>query len=117
MRKQIVLQLKSVNRLKVFFALKKCYADNKFLEYSGAHAIGYFHCVGFEFLSSDKYRFAQGSSSLKSVNATEMPASYHRNADEMLFKTDNVCQKVDAKKQMLNTVCQNTCQKSNAKEM
>ena len=34
-----------------------------------------------------------------------MPASYHRNADEMLFKTDNVCQKVDAKKQMLNTAC------------
>ena len=31
-----------------------------------------------------------------------------RNADEVLFKTDNVCQKVDAKKQMLNTVCQNT---------
>ena len=34
-----------------------------------------------------------------------MPTSYHRNADEMLFKTDNVCQKVDAKKQMLNTAC------------
>ena len=29
-----------------------------------------------------------------------MPKSYHRNADEMLFETD--------KKQMLNTVCQNT---------
>ena len=26
----------------------------------------------------------------------------------MLFKTGNVCQKVDAKKQMLYTVCQNT---------
>ena len=38
----------------------------------------------------------------------EMPKRYGRNADEMLFKTDNVCQKVDAKKQMLNTVCQNT---------
>ena len=38
-----------------------------------------------------------------------MPTSYHRNADEILFKTDNVCKKVDAKKkQMLNTVCQNT---------
>ena len=37
-----------------------------------------------------------------------MPKSYRRNADEMLFKTDNVCQKVDAKKQMLNTVCQNS---------
>ena len=37
-------------------------------------------------------------SSLKSVSAIEMPTSYHRNADEMLFKTDNVCQKVDAKK-------------------
>ena len=37
-----------------------------------------------------------------------MPTSYYRNADEMLFKTDNVCQKVDAKKQMLNTVCQNS---------
>ena len=37
-------------------------------------------------------------SSLKSVSAIEMPTSYHRNADKMLFKTDNVCQKVDAKK-------------------
>ena len=37
-----------------------------------------------------------------------MPKSYRRNAEEMLFKTDNVCLKVDAKKQMLNTVCQNT---------
>ena len=37
-------------------------------------------------------------SSLKSVSAIEMPTSYHRNADEMLFKTDNVRQKVDAKK-------------------
>ena len=37
-----------------------------------------------------------------------MPKSYHRNVDKMLFQTDNVCQKVDAKKQMLNTVCQNT---------
>ena len=50
------------------------------------------------------------------MSAIEMPTSYYRNADEMLFKTDNVCQKVDAKKQMLNTVCQNTCQKLNAKE-
>ena len=54
---------------------------------------------------------------VKSVSAIEMPKRYHSNADEMLFKTDNVCQKVDTKKQMLNTVCQNTCQKSNAKEM
>ena len=106
MRKQIVLQLKRVNKLKVIFALKKCCANNKFLEYSGAHAIGYIHCVGFEFLSS----------SLKSVSAIEMPTSYHRNADEILFKTDNVCQKVDAKKEMLNTVSQNTHAK-NAKEM
>ena len=37
-----------------------------------------------------------------------MPKSYRRNANEMLFKTDNVCQKVDAKRQMQNTVCQNT---------
>ena len=51
---QIILQLKSVNKLKVIFALKKCCADNKFLEYSGAHAIGYFHCVGFEFLRSEQ---------------------------------------------------------------
>ena len=42
----------------------------------------------------------------------EMPKNYHRNADEMLFKTDNVCQKVDAKRQMLNTVCQNTHSKN-----
>ena len=41
-------------------------------------------------------------SSLKSVSAIEMPTSYHRNADEMLFKTDNACQKVDAKKKTLN---------------
>ena len=53
----------------------------------------------------NKYSFGQGSSSLKSASAIEMPTSYHRNADEMLYKTDNVCQKVDAKKQMLNTVC------------
>ena len=59
------------------------------------------------------------------MSAIEMPTSYYRNADEMLFKTENVfqkvdaktqmlntvCQKVDAKKQMLTTVCQNTCQK------
>ena len=51
---QIILQLKSVNKLKVIFALKKCCADNKFLEYSGAHAIGYFHCVRFEFLRSEQ---------------------------------------------------------------
>ena len=59
----------------------------------------------------NKYSFGQGSNSLKCVSAIEMPTSYHRNADEMLFITDNVCQKVDAKEQMLNTVCQNTCQK------
>ena len=40
--------------LQVIFALKKCCADNKFLEYSGAHAIGYFHCVGLEFLRAEK---------------------------------------------------------------
>ena len=51
---QIILQLKRVNKLKVIFALKKCCADNKFLEYSGAHAIGYFHCVRFEFLRSEQ---------------------------------------------------------------
>ena len=32
---------------------------NKFLEYSGEHAIGYFDCVGFEFLTT---RTASGSS-------------------------------------------------------
>ena len=92
-----MLQLKSVNKLKVIFALKKCCADNKFLEYSGAHAIAYFHSVGFEFLRSQQVQLA-----------IEMPKSYHRNADVRLFKTDNVYQKVDAKQQMLNTVCQNT---------
>ena len=51
---QIILQLKSVSKLKVIFALKKCCSDNKFLEYSGAHAIGYFHCVGCEFLRSEQ---------------------------------------------------------------
>ena len=51
---QIILQLKSVSKLKVIFALKKCCSDNKFLEYSGAHAIGYFHCVRFEFLRSEQ---------------------------------------------------------------
>ena len=60
---------------------------------------------GLNSLGQNKYSFGQGSSSLKSVSAIEMPTSYHRNADKMLFKTDNVCQKVDAKKQMLNTVC------------
>ena len=57
----------------------------------------------------------QCPSSLKQMNfdmeCFSSLQSYYRNADEMLFKTDNVCQKVDAKKQMLNTVCQNTCQK------
>ena len=42
-----------------------------------------------------------------------MPKSYLRNADEMLFETDDLCQKADAKNQVLNTLCQ----KSNAKEM
>ena len=42
------------------------------------------------------------------MSAIEMPKSYRRNADEMIFKTDNVCQKADAKKQMPNTVCQIT---------
>ena len=51
--------------------------------------------------------------SLKSVSSIEMPKSYHRNADEMLFKTDNVCQKTNAKYRMLK----HTRQKSNAKEM
>ena len=37
-----------------------------------------------------------------------MPKSYRRNADEMLFKTDTVCQEADAKTQMLNAVCQKT---------
>ena len=92
-----MLQLKSVNKLKVIFALKKCCADNKFLEYSGAPAIAYFHSVGFEFLRSQQVQLA-----------IEMPKIYHRNADVRLFKTDNVYQKVDAKQQMLNTVCQNT---------
>ena len=50
MRKLIILQLKNVNKLKVIFALSrivKCCADNKFLNDSGAHAIGYFesHCI------------------------------------------------------------------------
>ena len=61
MRQQIILQLK----FKVIFALKqKCYADNKFLEYSGEHAIGYFDCVGFEFLRSEhvQYRARKGRS-------------------------------------------------------
>ena len=37
-----------------------------------------------------------------------MPKSYRRNADKMLFKTDTVYQKADAKNQMLNTVRQKT---------
>ena len=40
MRKQIILQLKSVNKLKVIFTLKKCCACNKFLEYSGRRVGG-----------------------------------------------------------------------------
>ena len=79
MRKQIVLQLKSVNRLKVIFALKKCCADNKFLEYSGAHAIGYFDCVGFGFLRSEHVQLRARIS----VSAKEMRKSYQRNADEI----------------------------------
>ena len=47
-------------------------------------------------------------SSLRRVSAVEMPKSYRRNADEMLFKTDTVCQEADAKTQMLNAVCQKT---------
>ena len=47
-----------------------------------------------------------------------MPKRYHRNADEMLFKTDNVCQKVDAKKTNAKyRMPKHTCQKSNAKEI
>ena len=42
-----------------------------------------------------------------------MPKSYRRNAEEMLFKTDTVCQKPNAKYRMPK----NTCEKSNAKEM
>ena len=55
--------------------------------------IGYFDCVRFvfEFLRSEHVR----SSSLKSVNAIEIPKSYRTNADEMLFKT--LC----AKKRMI----------------
>ena len=37
---------------------------NKFLEYSGEHAIEYFECVGFEFLSQTTYSFGQGRDSL-----------------------------------------------------
>ena len=35
----------------------------------------------------NKFSLGQGSSSLKSVSAIEIPKSYRRNADEMLFKT------------------------------
>ena len=77
---------------------------NKFVEYSGEHAIGYFDCVGFEFLRSEHVQlrsdFGQGSTSLKSVSAIKMPKSYRRNADEMFFKhcmPKSRCQKPNAK--------------------
>ena len=52
MRKQIILQLTSIK------------TDNKFLEYSGEHAIGYFDYVGFEFLRLEhvQLRARKGSS-------------------------------------------------------
>ena len=38
-------------------------ADKKFIEYSGAYAIGYFDCVGFEFLRSEHVQLrGQGNS-------------------------------------------------------
>ena len=37
---------------------------NKFVEYSGEHAIGYFDCVGFEFLRSEHVQLRQGRDSL-----------------------------------------------------
>ena len=101
MRKQIVLQLKSVNRLKVIFALKKCCADNKFLEYSGAHAIGYFDCVGFGFLRSEHVQLRARIS----VSTIEMPKSYRRNADEIRNAFQN-----------RHCMPKSRCQKPNAKE-
>ena len=94
MRKQIILQEKNVKY--------KCCADNKFLEHSGAHAIGYFDCVGFGFLRSEHVQLRARIS----VSTIEMPKIYRRNADEIRksFKTDTVCQKADAKNQMLKNV-------------
>ena len=58
------------------------------------------------------YSFGQGSFLVaggKRECHRMMPKSYRRNADEML---NTVCQKADAKNQMLITVCQkNTCQR------
>ena len=51
MRKQIILQLKSVNKVKVIFELSGNAAP--IIEYSGAHAIGYFNYVEFQFLRSE----------------------------------------------------------------
>ena len=98
---QIILQLKSVNKLKVIFALKKCCADNKFLEYSGAHAIGYFDCVGFGFLRLEHVQLRARIS----VSAIEMPKSYRRNADEIRNAFQN-----------RHCMPKSRCQKPHAKE-
>ena len=90
MRKQIILQEKNVKY--------KCCADNKFLEHSGAHAIGYFDCVGFGFLRSEYVQLRARIS----VSTIEMPKIYRRNADEyekVLKPT------LYAKKQMPKTKC------------
>ena len=89
MRKQIILREKNVKY--------KCCADNKFLEHSGAHAIGYFDCVGFGFLRSEHVQLRARIS----VSAKEMRKSYQRNADEIRMY---VYQKADAKNQMLKNV-------------
>ena len=68
MRKQIILQLTSIKLISLEYSdpcvKQKCYADNKFLEYSGEHAIGYFDYVGFEFLRLEhvQLRARKGSS-------------------------------------------------------
>ena len=93
MRKQIILQEKNVKY--------KCCADNKFLEHSGAHAIGYFDCVGFGFLRSEHVQLRARIS----VSAIEMPKSYRRNADEIRNAFQN-----------RHCMPKSRCQKPNAKE-
>ena len=71
-----------------------------FSEYSGAHAIGYFDSVGFEFLKSEhvQLRARNLPSRWWKARVIEMPKRYRGNADEML---NTICQKADATNQML----------------
>ena len=66
------------------------------------YAIGYFDCVRFGFLRSEHVRLrARISVSAKEMRKVtkEMLTKY-----EMLFKTDTVCAKADAKNQMLKNL-------------